>query len=435
MVSVNDIVITGLGCVTPIGIGREAFWSNLRAGNSGIRLIQALNDSAKTHFYGASIPGFEGKLYVKPRKALKVMSREVQLAYASAHLAWEDSGLVDTTVEPDRTGVVFGSEMITGDFTELLPAIAACSESGGMDYDLWGPTFAKHIYPLWMLKNLPNMPACHVGIAIDARGPNNSIAQEEASGLLAIYEACNIIERGVTDLMVVGALGARVSATRMMFRPPSIYRSSEAAEIALSDDGNAKTPAACVPFDLQRAGVVPGEAAVTLVLERRSHAVKRNAKILGTIESCVSRYGAPGSRFSGSQQAIVAAGKTALEQAGIEAKDLSHVSAQGYSEQTLDKSEAGAIQSLAPETPVSAYSSYFGTAGAASGMLELAASLMASHHGLVLPTLNHKHTDPDCPVRVATEVETTSKQHFLKLSFTPHGHAAAIVIRAADSNA
>ncbi len=139
-------------------------------------------------------------------RALKVMSREVQIAYAAAHLAWEDAGLSDAKPDPDRMGVVYGSEMIPGDHAEVVEAVLGCATNGQFDPSLLGQNYSK-IFPLWMLRNLPNMPACHVAIAIDARGPNNTIVMEEVSGLLALSEAICIMQRDHADLMVVGAMG------------------------------------------------------------------------------------------------------------------------------------------------------------------------------------------------------------------------------------
>ena len=182
MVGINDIVITGLGCVSPIGIGREVFWDSLKSGQCGIRLVHCIEGDARREFYGGVIKDFEGKVYVTPRKALKVMNREVQTAYAAAHLAWQDAKLAEVELDGERLGVICGSEMLPGEILDLSGAIANCSVKGEMQHALWGQQFSRDIFPLWMLKNLPNMPACHIGIAINARGPNNTIIEEENSG-------------------------------------------------------------------------------------------------------------------------------------------------------------------------------------------------------------------------------------------------------------
>ena len=424
MVGVNDIVITGLGCVTPIGIGRDAFWSGLLGGSCAAKQMYRLDNAERTVFAGAEVADFSGKQYVVPRKAIKVMSREVQMSYAAAHLAWQDAGLVEEEsakfpLDSNRMGVVYGSEMIPGDHEELAGATRACS-SGEIDHSQWGTKFSSEIFPLWMLRNLPNMPACHVGIAIDARGPNNTIAQEEVGSLLALSEAAMVIERDQADLMVVGGVGARISPTRMMYRATRLYNQH-------ASDGSVDLSRSAA-FDADSRGIVPSEGAGALVIERRSHAVARGARILGSVRGFASRCGKPVEYLGGSRAAIESAARAALQSAGIAASDLNHVCAQGYAHRKLDIEESHAIQSALGDTRVSAFSSYIGTAGAASGILELTASLLGMHHGRTLPVLGHQRTDPHCPIHVCQSMERTTQSCFLKLSFTPQGQAAAVVV-------
>jgi 3-oxoacyl-[acyl-carrier-protein] synthase II len=423
MVGINDIVITGIGCVTPLGIGEAAFRQALLEGQCAIRPYVTLSDSAQTTYYAAQLTDFDGKQYVTPRKALKVMGREVQIAFSAAHLAWQNAGLADFTPASDRVGVVYGTEVTPGDVHELVPAIGACVDSAGMNFSKWGGGFAKHIYPLWMLKYLPNMAACHVGIAIDARGPNNSLAMEEASGLLALGEAAQIIRRGDADLMVVGACGSRVTPTRMMYRAPDVYD-----QHPLNPTHQEAGPRSR-PFDLHRHGIVPAEGAATFVLERRSHAVKRGAKILGQLAGHSSRYGRPTRNYNGSRQALASAASDSLQQAGITAAELSHVSAQGFSELYSDIEEAAAIANIAPSVPVTAFSSYFGTAGAACGLLELAASILTTRAGYTLPTLGYSQPDPNCPIHVCQAKQGATSEYILKMSYTLQGQAAAVVVQ------
>lgn len=418
MVGVDDIVITGIGAVTPIGIGRAALEQNLLAGVCGSKVLFQ-GTGGHPLLVGATIDNFDGKDYVTPRKSLKLMSREVQIAYAAAHLAWEDAQLTDSKPDSERIGVVYGSEMIPGDHAEIVEAVRGCSNEGEIDHSRWGENLSK-IYPLWMLRNLPNMPACHVAIAVDARGPNNTIALEEVSGLLALGEAIGIMERDQADLMVVGAMGCRTTPTRLLYRKPGAYF-----------DGS-KSPALTQlhsrAFDLERQGIVPGESSVCLVLERRRHAVARQANIYGHVQSVVSRCGRPENDFGGSSQAIASAANTAMECAGISANDLAMISAQGFSQKELDQVEAKAIASFTPDTPVTALSSYLGTAGGASGLTQLTAALLAMRTSQVLPILGCSQVDPACPIQVCQAKHTTPKSHLLQLSFTFEGQSVAVVI-------
>ncbi len=422
MVGLSDIVITGIGCVTPLGIGREALQQSLLAGRCAIRPVISLSDEVRTTYYAASVDDFDGRHYVTPRKALKVMGREVQMAYSAAHLAWQDAGLSDATIDPHRLGVVYGTEMIPGDVDDMQACIVSCREAGEMNFAAWGQNFPKHIYPLWMLKYLPNMAACHVGIAIDARGPNNSLAQEEVSGLLALGEAADVIRRGSADMMIVGSCGTRVTPTRLMYRGAGVYDQHPFDERA---DGEARA----MPFDARRRGILPSEGAVALVVESRAHAVARGANIMAVVVGHSSRCGRPTRRYSGSRQALASAAADAMSQADITAVDLAHVSAQGFSEKYLDIEEAAAIAQIAPNAPVTAFSSYLGTAGAACGLLELASSILAVRQQRTLPTLGYAQPDPDCPLRVCTHLQVTAQEHILKLSFTLQGQAAAVVVQ------
>ena len=426
MVGLDDIVITGLGCVTPLGIGRAAFEQSLLQQSCCIRRQLVLDDATETTFYNAAIQDFEGKLYVKPRKALKVMNREVQTAYSSSLLAWQDAGLEEAEgLNPDRLAVVYGSEMLPGEIRDIQPAVASSTIDGTPDMHIWGRQAMKDIYPLWMLKNLPNMPACHVGIAFDARGPNNTIAQEEVSGLLALNEAIGVIERDQADIAVVGAVGGRISPTRLAYRNWRLYDQHPASKGKTEDSG---TSLRCRPFDRERHGIVASEAAVSFVLERRSHAVRRDARILARVASTSSRCGQPIQDYAGSSDAIASAAQSAIREAGVDVNDLSHVSAQGFAQEELDITEAVAIRDSIGNLPVTAFSSYFGTAGAACGLLELMASLVGQQHKQVLPTLGTTDVDPKCDIDVCTEGFRTDKSCFLKLSSTPFGHAAATVI-------
>ncbi len=423
MVGTNDIVITGLGCVSPIGIGRETFWNSLKSGKCGISLLHCIEGDKRSEYYGGVVKDFDGKVYVTPRKALKVMNREVQTAYSAAHLAWRDAKLNDVALDAERLGVIYGSEMFPGEIPDLLGAIQNCCTDGKMQPGRWGEQFARDIFPLWMLKNLPNMPACHVGIAINARGPNNTIVEEEVSGLQALIEAAMIIERDVADVMVVGAVGGRVAPTRLIFRLESIYRRQGAPADLPPGEG------LCTPFDLNRCGVVAAEGAASIVIERRSHAVRRGAKIYGQLTGFANRFSKPEGKFAGSRASIGNAIKSALNMAEIDASSLGMVSAQGFSGQQLDIEESQAIAANCGDVPVTAFSSYFGTTGAACGLLELAAGVLATSNGVTLPTLGYSEPDADCPIRVTTRTARTTSDDMLKLSFTPHGHAAAVVVR------
>ncbi len=417
MPELTDIVVTGLGVISPIGIGRDEFWSSLEVGRSG---IEALNEASEhcPLFVGAALKNFDPKLYVTPRKALKVMAPELQTAYSASRLAWLDAGLGEGQIDPDRVGVVFGSEAITGEPAELKDAVEGCMEDGQMHLERWGSTFHKNIAPLWMLKSLPNMPACHVGIAVDARGPNNTIVVGETSGLLALQEAAMIIQRGAADMMVVGTTGSLITPSRLIYRHKHMFHR------ATSNDEYA-----CMPYDLRRSGIVPGEGAGAIIIESREHAARRGAKPIARLAGWSNCFARPEQPLAGSTRSIAAAVRNAMRDARILSTDLAHVAGQAYSEKSLDASEAQAIHSVVGDTPVVGFSSYFGQLGGGGGMVELIATILSMAKGLSLPTLGYAQPDPDCPVHVLTTSRANDQRRYsLKLNFTPHGQSAAVVI-------
>ncbi len=200
----RDIVITGVSVVSPIGIGKEPFWAALWEGRSGIRRLEMPVEPTAPPPIGGQVADFDPKQYVRPRKSLKVMSRDIQLAFAAADLACADAGLREKPVDPERLGVVFGAGVIPCELDELAGACRSCTIDGKVDLHRWGQTAMVELFPLWMLKYLPNMPACHIGVGQDARGPNNTITLGDVSSLSALAEAVRILERGQADALIVG---------------------------------------------------------------------------------------------------------------------------------------------------------------------------------------------------------------------------------------
>src|SRR4051812_7643897 len=218
MPSSREVVITGLGAICPLGVGRDAVWASLDKGRSGVRAIPEFAGIDVPFRYAGLIEGFEPKEYVQPRKTLKVMSSEIQAAYSAAVLALRDAGIGKDSVPPDRFGIVLGSEMLYGDLGELADAFRHCTVDGVFCHDRWAEHAMKDLFPLWMLKYLPNMAACHIGIASDAHGPNNSIVEGGASSLLALLEAASAITRGHADVMISGGSGSSASISALSFR-------------------------------------------------------------------------------------------------------------------------------------------------------------------------------------------------------------------------
>lgn len=415
----RQIVITGVGVISPIGIGREAFWQSLCAGRSGVAPLTLFDARSMPVSFGAELKQFDARQFVRPRKALKVMCREIQTAFSAAMLAVDDARLDTSQSVPERLGAVFGSQMFYGDVHDLEDLYRHCMVAGQFQFQRFGDAFPSHLYPLHLLKHLPNMAACHVAIALDARGPNNTIVLGEVSSLLALIEAWQILRRDLADVMIVGASGSRICLTAWMYR----------GDLRLSH--RADDPAAASrPFDADRDGMVNGEGAAAIVLETRQHAEQRGANILAEVcgagRSMDTGHEGPASLAAAIGRSI----QQALQSAGVTGSDLSHVNAHGLSCPQADAQEAAAIRSLLGDVPVTALKSYFGNIGPAGGLVELVGSLLAQQAHQVPPTLNYCTPDPRCPLRVVHSQPLPARApYLLKLSQSGTGQTAALVVR------
>lgn len=421
----REVVITGLGVVSPLGVGHEAFWQALEAGTSGVEWLPEmqnlpLEQRRDVPFrYAARVRDFDAKQYVQPRKTIKVMCPEIQSAYSAAAMAMQDAGLAKGAIAPERMGVVLGSEMFYGELEEMNEVYRHCEEGGQFQFGKWGEFAFKDLFPLWMLKYLPNMAACHISIAHDARGPNNSIVEGGVSSLLAISEATAIIQRGHADVMIAGGGGSATAFSCMPFRGWDQLATwqGEPAE-------------ASRPFDARRTGIVPGEGAGMLILEAREQAESRGAKILARIAGSASRFEPPpGPWQPRSGRAIRQSIEAALVSAKLQPADIGHVNANGEGSIAADRAEAQAIRATLGDVPVTALKSYFGDCAAGSGAIELIGSVLALIHGRVPRTLNYETADPECPVNVvAGTAAPVTRATALALNQSLTGQAAAVVI-------
>jgi 3-oxoacyl-[acyl-carrier-protein] synthase II len=408
-----------MGIVSPIGIGRDAVWESITAHRSGVRLQPELEAAGWLAPFGGAINDFDPKQLIQPRKSIKVMSRDIQLASAAAELAWQDARLTDATLDPERLGVLGAAGMMYCELEELRLPFLEWKKQEDFDIQRWSRSAMGEMYPLWMLKYLPNMPACHVGIRYDARGPNNTIAEGDVSSLLALSEAADVIRRDHADVMIVGGTGTRCNISSMMWH--------RGARLALN--GKPDPAQICRPFDAERSGMVYGEGAAQLILESRESAERRGVRPLARV-AAVSNRSEPTQSCQPTGSAIRRSIRAALESAGLDRDAISHVNAHGQSTREDDPIEAQAIQAELGDIPVTALKSYFGNLGEGSGMVELAISVLALGQGVVPPTLNYETPDADCPVNVTTEMASSEGRAFMKLNHNVTGQAAAAVIAA-----
>ena len=412
-----DVVITGLGVVSPIGIGHQVFWESLVSGASGVEVREAYKDTQWPFRIASPVKEFSGKQFIKPRKAIKIMCAPIQFGCAAAAMAVEHAGLSSDSVDSDRVATVFGTETFFADPAEVADVFQRCTVDKDYQHDRWGEFAMREIQPLWMLRYLPNMAASHISIALDARGPSNSICQGEASGLLALIEAASLIKRGAADVVVAGGTGSKMATTAMLYRGTDLLsKRIDAPEQASR------------PFDVDRDGMVVGEGSGALVVESAEHAKARGATVLATLSGWARSFLDPNSeQFA---DALSANYLAAIENASLSPQDIGLVNAHASGSVVLDPIEAQAIRSTMPEVPVVAHKSNFGNLGPATSIIELIGGVLAKQNGLIPQSLNCDQIDPACGVNVIGEnTPLATSANVLKSSFSATGQIASVVVR------
>ncbi len=405
-----------MGVICPLGTGREAVGQSLLAGRSAVKRLAYLVEAGLPVEIGAEVEHFDPKALIANRKNLKVMARDAQFGVAASVLASRDAG-VSGNVDPERFGVILGADRISNSLQSCVGTYRDCLVGGRFDFRRWATEGFAATFPLAFLMVLPNMIASHVSIALDARGPSNTIHHGDVSGLLAIGEAARILQRGAADVMIAG--GACGHGTLFDWaRHCAMGRLSRRRD----------EPAAVMrPFDAHRDGEVRGEGAAALVLETRRHAEARGARIVARLLGWSAAFCPPG-QGDGGEAGLARAVGAALRQAGLERRDVGYASAHGASTVEDDAREARALASALPGIAVTAPKSYFGNLGAAAGTVEAAVSLVGIESGWVPPTLNYRSPDPLCPVNVVRETIALAKPSAVLVNRTPQGQSAAVVL-------
>jgi 3-oxoacyl-[acyl-carrier-protein] synthase II len=419
------VVITGVGVISPIGTGKVPFWGKLIAGQSGIGYLRALPARDLPCKLAAEITDFDPLQHVYHKKFLKVMSRDIQLGVCAASMAMKDADLAAGDVDPDRLGVEFGAGHISftpGELAEAAQEFVAAATDGN---SRWGDEGLSKIAPLWLLGQLPNMPASHVAIEHDARGPNNTITSADASALLALQEALRVIHRGQADVMIVGAASSCI-------HPVDIARRMLMEELSHRDDDPTR---ACRPFDLDRDGAIVGEGAGVFVVERYDHAIQRGADIYCEVLSVGAGCDGRGYHNGAGGTGLVRAMQSAFARAGIGPRDLGHINAHGKSTRRDDWLESRAyhqaLGGYAERIPVMALKSYVGSFEAGSGAVELVGTVLSLRNGELPMTLNYEHPDPLCRLNVVHgEPIPLRSRAAMSVNRTAMGQSAAAILRA-----
>jgi 3-oxoacyl-[acyl-carrier-protein] synthase II len=421
------VVVTGLGVVAPNGVGKEAFWSACVAGRSGVGPIRSFDASRHPVRIAAEVPDFDVTPFLpgEHRKSLKIMGRAGRFGVAAAVLAVRDSGLESQREDPERVGVVMGTGLVPVDLGELAPLVAQCCDGEGrLQVQRLGEQGLPALFPLWLLKHLPNMIAAHISMAVNAQGPNNTITTACAAGTQAVGEAFRLIARGDADIVLAGGADSRLDPLLLL------------AYTALGAISRGDRPPQEVsrPFDGQRDGFVLGEGAGVLVLEELERARQRGAVIYAEVLGLGSSFDAygvtkPDPQARGAARAI----RWALDEAHVDPRDIDYINAHGTSTRLNDLMETFAVKKVFGEgaraLPLSSIKSMVGHLIGAAGAVEAAALALTLQQGVLPPTINHTHPDPDCDLdSVPNQARDWPVRTAVSTSFGFGGQNAALVM-------
>ena len=377
MMEERRVVITGMGLITPLGIGVEPSWQRLIAGRSGIGSISAFDSSDLPVHIAGEVKGFDPLLYIEP-KEVKKMDRFIHFAVATSALAIEDSGLKITEENAERIGVIIGSGM--GGLPTIEHYVKVYLEKG-----------YRRITPFFIPMLIINLASGHVSIMFGARGPNTAIATACATGSHAIGDAFKIIQRDDADAMICGG-------TESVITPMAV--GGFAVMKALSTR-NSEPERASRPFDRDRDGFVIGEGAGIVILESLEHARKRGAKIYAEVvgygmSSDAYHITAPSPGGEGAASCMAAA----LKDAGIPPEFVNYINAHGTSTKHGDEIETAAIKKVfgqhAYRLCVSSTKSMTGHLLGAAGGVEAVFATLCAYYDIVPPTINLENPDDGC---------------------------------------
>ena len=371
------VVVTGMGMVTPVGIGVEESWRSVCEGRSGIGPVTKFDASSFPSKIAAEVKGFKPEEFMEKKK-IRHFDTFIHFAIASARMAMEDSGLKINENNRDRVGCVTGSGI--GGLPMIEHFHKVLLEKG-----------PKRISPFFIPGIIANMVAGEIAIEFGARGPNTSITTACAASAHAIGESFRLIREGRADVMITG--GSEAVITPLAF-------GGFCAMHALSQR-NDEPEKASRPFDLKRDGFVMGEGAGILILEELNHARERGAKIYAEIlgygmSSDAYHVAAPDPTAIGAINCM----KMALEDAGIKPEDVNYINAHGTSTKLNDEVETKAIKALfkdhAYKVSISSTKSMTGHLLGGAGAIEAIFSIMTINTGIIPPTINYENPDPEC---------------------------------------
>jgi 3-oxoacyl-[acyl-carrier-protein] synthase II len=414
-VTARRVVVTGLGVVSPIGTGSEAFWQSLMQGRSGVRRVTAFDASELETQIAADVLDFDPLAFMDKKEARR-NDRFVQFAYAACRMALDDAGFSITRDNAGQVGVLIGSGI--GGATTWEAQHRTLIEKG-----------PQRVSPFFIPMIIINMAAGVCSILLGAKGPNSAVVTACATGGNAIGEAMRIVQRGEAVAMLAGGSEAAITMLSM----------AGFCSMRAMSTRNDEPQRASRPFDAERDGFIMGEGAGIVLVEDLEHALRREAHIYGELIG----YGMSGDAFHITQPDPEADGasrsiRNALHDAKMDPSAIDYINAHGTSTPYNDRTETLAIKRVfgphAKRLPVSSTKSMTGHLLGAAGGVELIICALAIEHQMVPPTINYEHPDPDCDLDyVANQARPARVVAAMSNAFGFGGHNAILIIRKYDA--
>ncbi|TWT57432.1 3-oxoacyl-[acyl-carrier-protein] synthase 2 [Thalassoglobus neptunius] len=385
------VVITGMGCVTPVGNDVESTWTSLKEGRSGIDFITHFDASGFPTKFASEVKDFNLGDYISNPERFHYSGRNIRFAIGAAVQAMKCSGLEEGSYDPTRFGVYLGAGEGQQDFFLFMQLIANAQKNGEFDMEHFTREGLERLNPNEEREQEPNMPAGHLASLFNAQGPNLNSLTACAASSQAIGEATEIIRQGDADIMMSGG-------SHSMIHPFGVTGFNLLTALSTRNDD---PQAASRPFDKDRDGFVLGEGSGILILEELDHAKRRGAEILGEVLG----YGSTADAYRITDihpegRGGTACIKMALKDAGKNTDDIDYINAHGTSTAVNDKVETLAIKQAlgqdAYDTPVSSTKSMMGHLIAAAGSAEAIVCLLSMRDNILPPTINYTTPDPNC---------------------------------------
>jgi 3-oxoacyl-[acyl-carrier-protein] synthase II len=409
----REIVITGIGVLSPIGIGKDGYWNALFQGKTGFRTISLFDTSQFRVHIAGEINNFDPVSFLG-KKGLRTLDRSIRLISSAAKLAIDDANLQITDENTHSIGVSIGTTFGS------LHSISQFDREGLIE----GP---KYVNPSHFPNTVINSPASQVSIRFKIKGFNTTISTGFCAGLDAVYYASDFIKLNRADIVLAGGVEELCEETFLGFHNLKCLSGTDGSEPM------------CCPFDTRRNGIILSEGAAVLMLENLEHALKRGAEILAVVLGYGNSFDPSADRdFSHRGNGLKDAISLALKDASLKPEDIDYISSCANSTKGLDRMETNVIKDVfgkhAHNIPVSSIKSMVGESFSASGALSLAAAVGAIKKGFIPPTMNYKEKDPECDLDyVPNESRQKNINTALITSVDPYGQNTAVILGKHDS--